>query len=152
MLKRHHGRNPEWLNKRWEEKRQQTADRVSAAIGHLQKQGLTVSIAAICHAVQELFGFSMAPSTIKRNELAFANYVAARKHVSYVGVRGTTLELLASAPADGRPKLRAKIRRLRRETKDELIGRVLKLEETVGQQRQLECKLRDEIVHAALRR
>jgi hypothetical protein len=53
--------------------------------------------------------------------------------------------IAAASPEEKRP-LRSRIARLRRETKDALVARVLRLEGTVKQQKDVENALRDEVV------
>src|SRR5271165_4766241 len=72
-------RHPGWLQPRWERQKRDTAARVEAAITALQKDHAEVTYASICKRVSILFGLSISPNTIKRNELSYRIYMASRR-------------------------------------------------------------------------
>ena len=70
---------PGWLQPRWERQKRDTATRVEVAVSALQKDGAEVTYASICQRVSTLFGLSISPNTIKRNEFAYRIYLANRR-------------------------------------------------------------------------
>ena len=60
-----------------------------------------------------------------------------------------TQTITAANPEERRP-LWSRVTRLRRETKDALVGRILRLESIVKQQKAAENALRDEIVRLSV--
>jgi hypothetical protein len=144
---------PDWLQPMWERKRRETARRVTAAVRTLKRQNKTVTLAAIRGAIQELDGISISTNTIQRNELAYEVYL---KHASTSPARktsknGALSSLRKAAPEAQRPALRARIARLRRNSKDTLIAKLIELEKTVENQTKRENALRDELLRTALR-
>src|SRR5437870_11765832 len=71
--------HPDWLQPRWERQKRDTATRVEAAVAALRKDRAEVTYASICKRVSMLFGLSISPNTIKRNELAYQIYLANRR-------------------------------------------------------------------------
>jgi hypothetical protein len=66
-------------------------------------------------------------------------------------VRDAALEqLYQQIEPDEKAQLRTKISRLRRETKDSIIAKVVRLERIVGQQTSVENNLRDEVIRLRL--
>jgi hypothetical protein len=146
-------KSPDWLQPIWERKRQETARRVTAAVRALKRQKKAVTLAAIRGAIQELDGISISTNTIQRNELAYEVYL---KHTSTRPVRKTSKSAALSSlrkavPEAQLPALQAKIARLRRNSKDTLIAKLIELEKTVENQTKRENALRDELLRAVLR-
>ena len=106
---------------------------------------------AIREAVRSLFNVSMSTNTIQRNEEAYAVYLQHRTYTPRVRAKSTALKaVLAGAHGDRSAALRARINRLRRESKDTLIARVMELEKSVERHAQHEDNLREEILRLTL--
>ena len=144
-------RNPRWLEPIWDRKRRATAKRVEGAVRHLIAKGCPVTLQAIRDAVKTLFKVSISTNTIQRNEMAYEIY---QKHsTSRRTAKGSTVSLTQlrhSIPVSQNVAFRAKINRLRRESKDALIVRILDLEEKVALQALCENNLREEILRQSL--
>jgi hypothetical protein len=138
---------PVWLTAIWEQRRTETAARIARAVTKLRSDGCEVTYSRICAAVRAIDGISISPNTIKRNGGAYAIYVAHRRPQRRRCLPEPLLAqtITAASPEEKRP-LRSRIERLRRETKDALIVRVLCLEGIVKQQKAAENALRDEVV------
>jgi hypothetical protein len=142
--------HPDWLQPRWERQKRDTATRVEAAVSALQKDGSQVTYASICNRVNILFGLSISPNTIKRNELTYRIYLANRRPPRKKQFREPLLlQLVDDAPDQVKRSLQSKTARLRRESKDSLIARLISLERTVAQQKNAENLLREEILRLA---
>jgi hypothetical protein len=123
---------------------------VEAAVSALQKDRAEVTYASICKRVNVLFGLSISPNTIKRNELAYRIYVANRHPPRHKHIREPILLQLVDSASDlEKRSMRSKTARLRRESKDSLIARLISLERTVTQQKNAENLLREEILRLA---
>jgi hypothetical protein len=61
------------------------------------------------------------------------------------------MSLYQESDPEHRAALRAKVARLRRESKDSLIARLIRMESQVSQQAQVENKLREEMMQISLR-
>jgi len=97
-----------------------------------------------------LYGLSISPNTIKRNELACRLYLANRRSPKRRQLREPLLiELINSTSDLEKRSLRSKTSRLRRESKDSLIARLISLERTVTKQKTTENLLREEILRLA---
>ncbi len=125
----------------------------TVAVRALKRQKKTVTLSAIREAIQELDGISISTNTIQRNELAYEIYL---KHASGGPARkpskgGALSSLRKAAPEAKLPALHAKITRLRRNSKDALIAKVIELEKLVENQTTRENALRDELLLAALK-
>ncbi len=138
---------PEWLRPRWEQKTKETAARVQEAVDQLRRQGRKITLDAIRDTIRSTCGVSISTNTIKRNDLAYQIYVAhrPRPRVSCLPDPGLR-QIIQNAPAEERHGLRSKISRLRRECKDVLVARVVSLESAAGKQRDVENRLREEIL------
>jgi len=138
---------PVWLTAIWEHRKSETAARIAAAVAKLRSEGCEVTYSSICAAVRAINGISISPNTIKRNGGAYEIYVAHRnpQRRRCLPEPLLTQTLAAASPEEKRP-LRSRIERLRRETKDVLIARVLRLEGIAKQQKAAENALRDEVV------
>ena len=142
--------HPGWLQPRWDRQKRDTATRVEAAVSALQKDRAEVTYASICKRVSILFGLSISPNTIKRNELAYRVYLASRRPPRRKQLRESALmELVDSASGLEKRSVWSKTARLRRESKDSLIARLISLERTVRQQKSAENLLREEILRLA---
>jgi hypothetical protein len=141
---------PGWLQPRWDRRKRDTATRIEAAVAALQRDRVEVTYANICKRVGLLYGLSISPNTIKRNELAYRIYLASRRPPKRMQLRESLLMQLIN-DASGREKrsLWSKTFRLRRESKDSLIARLIFLERTVTTQKTAENLLREEILRLA---
>jgi hypothetical protein len=97
-------------------------------IARLRAQDQPVTFSAIRDAVKHIDGGSISTNTIQRNDLAYAVYQ------QYASIRPSGRRrhrslsaLLDRAPALERAALHSKIARLRRASKDELIGSLIEL-------------------------
>jgi hypothetical protein len=144
-------RYPSWLTETWELKKNETAERVSKAIDELKSRGEAVTLAKICGEVESIYGISISPTTIKRNSVADEAYKANRSRPWAVKFKDSDLvKLCANTPKVDRPKLVAKISRLRRNSKDSLIVKVIQLEQSNGEHEKVENALREEILKVNL--
>jgi hypothetical protein len=138
---------PEWLRTRWEETRRATADRVSASVKKLVKEKKAVTLAAICKTIELDYGLSMSPNTIKRNHLAYDIYKNHRKVPVTRPLRNSDLDQLYKDIApESKQKMQSKVSRLRRQPKDALITKLIRLEQRVERQDGVENALRDELI------
>ena len=97
-----------------------------------------------------LYGLSISPNTIKTNELACRLYLGNRRSPKRRQLREPLLiELINSTSDLEKRSLRSKTSRLRRESKDSLIARLISLERTVTKQKVAENLLREEILRLA---
>jgi len=140
--------SPAWLQPLWDKKRAETVRRVAAALRFLKRAGKPVTLTAIREAVLKLDGVSISTNTIQRNEEAYQLY---QQHVSRrpatSKTRSRVLTALQKATPDAnRAALRAKIARLRRQSKDMLIAKVLELETAVANHSKRENALREEVL------
>ena len=142
--------HPGWLQPRWDRQKRDTATRIDAAVAALRRDHIEVTYANICKRVGFLYGLSISPNTIKRNELAYRIYLANRQPPKRKQLRESLLMQLING-ASGREKrsLWSKTFRLRRESKDSLIARLIFLERTVTKQKTAENLLREEILRLA---
>jgi hypothetical protein len=138
---------PVWLTAIWDQRRTETATRIARAVTKLRLDGCEVTYSSICATVRVNDGISISPNTIKRNGGAYAIYLAHRRPQRRRCLPESLLAetITAASPEEKRP-LWSRVERLRRETKDALIARVLRLESVVKQQRAAENALRDEVV------
>jgi hypothetical protein len=106
----------------------------------------------VCSRVRSLHGVSISANTIKRNELAYRIYSAHRQKPKVAHLPEPALrELVAGAAAEERRSLQSKISRLRREPKDALVAKLVSLERAVAKQRDIENRLREEILRLSVR-
>lgn len=123
---------------------------MEAAVSALQKDHAEVTYASICKRVSILFGLSISPNTIKRNELSYRIYLASRQPPRRSQLRESVLmQLINGASGPEKRSMWSKTARLRRESKDSLIARVISLELTVRRQKSAENLLREEILRLA---
>ena len=147
------GRVPEWLRTRWERTKGETAARVQAAVDQLQRQGRHVTFESIRETIRSLNGVSISANTIKRNEVAYQIYSAHRQKPKVASLpQPALIELVASVSVEERPSLKSKISRLRREPKDALVAKLVSLERAATRQRDVENRLREEILRLSLPR
>jgi len=145
------GRNPKWLTTLWDRKRRETAKRVTAAVRHLVAKGEPVTIEAIRSTVKALSGVSISANTIHRNEAASEAYQKHRTEPRRRPSKEASLsQLLRDTPTDQRTSLRTKINRLRRESKDALIAKLIRLENAAHDHDAREHNLREEILRLNL--
>jgi hypothetical protein len=138
---------PVWLTAIWEQRRTETAARIARAVTKLHSDGCEVTYSSICATIRAVDGISISPNTIKRNGGAYEIYVAHRRPQRRRCLPEPLLtQTIAAASQEETRRLRSRVERLRRETKDALIARILRLESTVKQQNAAENALRDEIV------
>jgi len=139
-------RDPKWLQPLWEKKKKETARRVERAVKEMVKRHEPVTLDGIRSTIHSLFGISISANTVQRNELAYAAYREHRVVKATSKPRNTFAALLRSLPASTVVNVRAKINRLRPESKDALIARLLALEEEGKRHAEREDTLRDEIL------
>lgn len=144
-------RDLSWLKPMWDRKKQETANRVARAVNHLVKTKQAVTLGAIRETVQLLFNVSISTNTIQRNDEAYAVYLQHRTHTPRVRAKNAALQgVLAGARGERSAALRARIDRLRRESKDALIARIVELEKSAEQHARREDNLREEILRLTL--
>jgi hypothetical protein len=138
---------PVWLTAIWEQRRTETAARIARAVTKLHSDGCAVTYSSICATIRAVDGISISPNTIKRNGGAYEIYVAHRCPQRRRRLPESLLtQTIAAASQEETRRLKSRVECLRRETKDALIARILRLECTVKQQNAAENALRDEIV------
>ena len=143
-------KHPEWLSPQWEKKRQLTAARVEQAVQALKNDGGAVSYAAIRERVHSLSGAWISANTIKRNDLAYRVYLANRCSPRIRSLPEPLLKrLVESVPAAERRSIQSKVSRLRRDSKDALIAKLVSLERIVAKQKLTENALREEVIRLA---
>jgi hypothetical protein len=141
------GKVPEWLRSRWERTKGETAACVQAAVDQLRERGRSVTFESIRETIRSIYGISISANTIKRNESAYQIYLAHRQKPRVASLPQPALRaLLANASAGERRGLQSKISRLRREPKDSLVAKVVCLEGTATRQKDVENRLREEIL------
>jgi len=148
-------KDPRWLQPLWKKKKADTARRVERAIKEMVKRKEPVTLEGIRQNVKSLFGVSISTNTIQRNEQAYAAYENHRTARRKAKVRDHDLaSIVRSVSGASAVNLRAKINRLRRDSKDSLIARLLQLEEERKRQAERENALREEIfrLHPAVRK
>jgi hypothetical protein len=140
-----------WLQPIWDRKRRETARRVEGAVQRLVSTGKAVTLEAIRQVVKSEFKVSISTNTILRNEEAYAIYLQHSGARRRAKPRSPLLMgLLGNTVAAKRVALRSKLNRLRRESKDALIFRVMQLEESLNKQTQREDNLREEVLRLSL--
>ena len=143
---------PNWLRPHWEKKKQETARHVTAAVAKLASEGRPVTFSSIREAVRILYGLALSTNTIRRNELAYEIY---RQHRRAPKARASRIPSLMAlyqeSDPEHRPALHAKVARLRRESKDSLIVRLIRMESQVSRQAQVENRLREEVAQISLK-
>jgi hypothetical protein len=138
--------SPIWLEGRWADQKQLTADRI-AAVASLRQAGRKISYGSICSSVQSVYGISISANTIKRNQAAYEIYSANRSSPHYPSSKEQALrKLVQNATEDQRNRLGSRIARLRRMRKDALIAMLLQLEDANDRQKITESNVRDEIL------
>lgn len=150
-IKKRAGRNPQWLRTLWDRKRRETAKRVTAAVRHLVAKGEPVTIETIRSTVKTLSGVSISGNTIHRNEAAYEAYQKHRTEPRRKAPKEASLsQLLRDTPTNQRTSLRAKINRLRRQSKDTLIVKLIRLEGAAKEHDARENNLREEILRLSV--
>ena len=146
-------KHPDWLSSQWEKKRHLTAARVEQAVQALKNDGGAVSYAAIRERVHSLSGVWMSANTIKRNDLAYGIYLANRRSPKIRSLPEPLLtRLVESVPAEERRSMQSKVSRLRRDSKDALIAKLVSLERIVAKQKLTENALREEVIRLSTTR
>jgi len=140
---------PVWLATSWEEKRKETANNVEAAIANLRKANRPVTLSYIKNEVRLLFGRSLSMNTIKRNEGAYQLYLANRRAPRTTQIKShLILELYAHAEPARKAAIQARVARLRRHPKDDLVARLMRIEESLIEQMEVANRLREKIILA----
>jgi len=140
---------PVWLATAWEEKRKETANNVEAAIANLRKANRPVTLSSIKNEVRLLFGRSLSMNTIKRNEGAYQLYLANRRAPRTTQIKShLILELYAHAEPARKAAIQARVARLRRHPKDDLVARLMRIEESLIEQMEVANRLREKIILA----
>jgi hypothetical protein len=148
-------KDPRWLQPLWEKKKADTAKRVQRAVKEMVRLKRPVTLDGIRNTVKSLYGVSISTNTIQRNEQAYAAYEEHRTTRRSAKVRDRNLAaMVRSAAGRGAANLRARINRLRRESKDSLIARLLHMEDERKRQAEREDTLREEIfrLHPTVRK
>ena len=142
---------PIWLSDHWERKKTETVRRVRTAIELLVAEQHAVTVSAIRNKVTTVFDVPFSANTIKRNEAAYALYLSSRRPPRNRSARDVLLrDLYVHASDTEKPQLQAKVARLRRQSKDNLIARLIALEHAVAVQTEVENRLREEIIRNSL--
>lgn len=146
-------KHPDWLSSQWEKKRQLTAARVEQAVKALKNDGEVVSYAAIRERVHSISGVWISANTIKRNDLAYRVYLANRcppriRHLP----EPLLTRLFVGVSAEDRRSIQSKVSRLRRDSKDALIAKLVSLERIVAKQKLAENALREEVIRLSASR
>jgi len=143
---------PSWLEPVWDRKKSETADRVRAAVAKLCDGGHAVTVANTCATAKALCAVSLSWSTIKRNGLAHEIYSR------HCGPRASSIlpdaklkQISDGIPDDQKRGFWSKVGRLRRESKDRLIARLIEAEEAIREHRSIESSLREEVFQLGLR-
>jgi len=140
---------PVWLATAWEERRKETARRVEAAIGKLREANRPVTLSSIRNEVLHLFGRSLSTNTIKRNEDAYELYLANRRAPRTPQVKPQLiLELYKRTGPAKKAAIHARVARLRRHPKDDLIVRLILIEQSLTEQMDVANRLREKIILA----
>jgi hypothetical protein len=143
---------PEWLRSRWEQKKQETAARVQAAVDQLKRHRQDATLEGIRDAIRLMSGVSVSATTITRNELAYSIYLANRPKPRTTALPERALKQLVEKAAENeRRNLQSKISRLRRQRKDALIAKLISQEQEIAKYSDVERRLRDEIVRLSPR-
>lgn len=110
-----------------------------------------MTIEAIRNTVKALSGVSISANTIHRNDGAYEAYQKHRTERRRKPSKEASLsQLLRDAPANQRAGLRTKINRLRRESKDALIVKLIRMERAAHDHDAREHNLREEILRLTL--
>ena len=140
---------PVWLATAWEKRRKETASCVEAAIGKLREANRPVTLSSIRDEVLFLFGRSLSTNTIKRNEDAYELYLSDRRAPRTPQVKGQLiLELYERTEPAKKAAIQARVARLRRHPKDDLIVRLMRIEESLTEQVDVANRLREKIILA----
>ncbi len=110
-----------------------------------------MTIESIRKTVKALSGVSISGNTIHRNEAAYEAYQKHRTEPQRrVSKEASLSQLLRDTPSSQRTSLRAKINRLRRQPKDALIAKLIRLEGAAQDHDTRENNLREEILRLSL--
>jgi hypothetical protein len=139
--------NPVWLTPVWEARKKETVVRIQAAINRLRETNQRVTFSAIRETVRDLFHRSISTNTIKRNEAAHQLYLENRRRPRMgLAKSQRVLEFYETTEPEAKSAARARVARLRRQTKDDLIVRLLRAEEALKAAGDVENRLREEII------
>jgi len=140
---------PVWLASAWESKKRETFNCVEAAIGSLRDASRSVTLSSIRGEVRLLFGRSLSTNTIIRNERAYQLYLANRHAPRTSQIKSRLiLELYARTEPAKRAAIQARVARLRRQPKDDLIVYLIGVEESLIEQKNVANRLREKIILA----
>jgi len=140
---------PVWLLSAWESKKRETLNCVEAAIGSLHDANRSVTLSSIRGEVRLLFGRSLSTNTIIRNERTYQLYLANRPSPRTPQIKNRLiLELYARTEPAKRAAIQARVARLRRQAKDDLIVRLMGIEESLIGQMDVANRLRERIILA----
>ncbi len=140
---------PVWLASAWESKKRETLNCVEAAIASLCDANRSVTLSSIRSEVRLLFGRSLSTNTIIRNERAYQLYLANRRAPRTPRVKGQLiLELYARTEPPKKAAIQTRVARLRRHPKDDLIVRLMRIEESLSEQMDVANRLREQIILA----
>ena len=135
--------DPNWLRPQWEKKKSETAHRIAGAVEMLQREQREITLMSIREAIGSIYNRSISLATIRQSEIYRQN----RTNKLTIAHRSTVLgQFYREALPQERQGLQAKASRLRRETKDTLISKLIVLQQTVTKQREVENTLQQEII------
>ena len=121
---------PVWLASTWESRKKETVKCVEAAIDSLREADRSVTLTSIRDEVRLLFGRSLSTNTIIRNERAYQLYFANRCAPRTPQIKShLILELYARTEPQRERQYKQRVARLRRQAKDDLIARIMRIEE-----------------------
>ncbi len=110
-----------------------------------------MTIETIRSTVKTLSGVSISGNTIHRNEAAYEAYQKHRTEPQRkVPKEASLCQLLRDTPTTQRTNMRAKINRLRRQSKDALIVKLIRLEGAAQEHDTRENNLREEILRLSV--
>jgi hypothetical protein len=108
-----------------------------------------VTLSSIRNKVSVLYGRSLSTNTIKRNESAYQLYLANRRAPRTPQVKShLILELYARTEPAKKAATQARVARLRRQPKDDLIVRLMGIEEALAEQMNVANRLREKMILA----
>ena len=141
--------SPVWLASTWESRKKETVKCVEAAIERLRETDRYVTLTSIRDEVRLLFGRSLSTNTIKRNECAYQLYLGGRRAPKARQAKShLILELYAQVEPKKKAAIQATVARLRRQAKDDLIARIMRIEEELTEQMNVANRLREKIILA----
>ncbi len=141
----------EWLRPYWEQRRSTTIDRVARAIASIKKRGAPITLRSIAGAASEIDGVPLSPNTIYQNEEAHKLYLESRTmRPLEPPVPQRLRSFLRELPSADKKAAQSRISALRRESKDNLIARLLDATRDSQAQQQELINLRERLLNLEL--